>query len=75
MLPDEIFERNQPNLILLNPLQLSRTYSLPNSGKEKVMSSVGLESLDHTVELTHIWINELDDRLGWNNKPKILSPA
>ena len=32
------------------------------------MSTVGLESLDHTVELTHIWINELDDRLGWNNK-------
>jgi uncharacterized protein (DUF2267 family) len=30
----------------------------------------GLESLDHTVQLTHIWINELDDRLGWNNKPR-----
>jgi uncharacterized protein (DUF2267 family) len=34
------------------------------------MSSVGLESLEHTVQLTHIWINELDDRLGWNNKPR-----
>ena len=34
------------------------------------MSSVGLESLDHTVQLTHISINELDDRLGWNNKPR-----
>jgi uncharacterized protein (DUF2267 family) len=34
------------------------------------MSAVGLESLDHTVQLTHIWINELDDRLGWNNKPR-----
>lgn len=34
------------------------------------MSSVGLESLEHTVQLTHIWINELDERLGWNNKPR-----
>jgi uncharacterized protein (DUF2267 family) len=34
------------------------------------MSAVGLESLDHTVELTHIWINDLDERLGWNNKPR-----
>jgi hypothetical protein len=24
------------------------------------MSAVGLESIDHTVQLTHIWINELD---------------
>jgi uncharacterized protein (DUF2267 family) len=55
-------------LIFLNPLRLSRTYALPKFRKEKVMSSVGLESLDHTVELTHIWINELDERLGWNNK-------
>lgn len=34
------------------------------------MSVVGLESLDHTLQLTHIWINELDERLGWNNKPR-----
>ena len=32
------------------------------------MSSVGLESIDHTVQLTHIWINDLDARLGWDNK-------
>jgi uncharacterized protein (DUF2267 family) len=32
------------------------------------MSAVGLESIDHTVQLTHIWINELDDRLGWADK-------
>jgi uncharacterized protein (DUF2267 family) len=32
--------------------------------------STGLESLDHTVQLTHIWINELDEKLGWNNKPR-----
>ena len=30
----------------------------------------GLENLEHTVQLTHVWINELDDRLGWNNKPR-----
>jgi uncharacterized protein (DUF2267 family) len=34
------------------------------------MSAFGLESLEHTVQLTHIWINELDERLGWNNKPR-----
>ena len=32
------------------------------------MSAVGLESIDHTVQLTHIWINDLDARLGWENK-------
>lgn len=32
------------------------------------MSAVGLESIDHTVQLTHIWINDLDSRLGWENK-------
>jgi uncharacterized protein (DUF2267 family) len=32
------------------------------------MSAVGLESIDHTVQLTHAWINELDERLGWANK-------
>jgi uncharacterized protein (DUF2267 family) len=34
------------------------------------MSATGLESLEHTVQLTHIWINDLDARLGWNNKPR-----
>jgi uncharacterized protein (DUF2267 family) len=34
------------------------------------MSAQGLERLDHTVQLTHIWINELDARLQWNNKPR-----
>jgi uncharacterized protein (DUF2267 family) len=34
------------------------------------MSTVGLEALDHTVQLTHAWINDLDDRLGWNTKPR-----
>jgi uncharacterized protein (DUF2267 family) len=37
-------------------------------GLEVVMSAVGLESIDHTVQLTHIWINDLDARLGWENK-------
>ena len=32
------------------------------------MSATGLETLDHTLQLTHLWINELDERLGWNNK-------
>ena len=34
------------------------------------MSATGFESIDHTVQLTHIWINELDDALGWQNKPR-----
>lgn len=34
------------------------------------MSAAGLESLEHTVQLTHVWINELDERLGWNNKSR-----
>lgn len=32
------------------------------------MSNAGLESIDHTVQLTHQWINELDTRLGWDDK-------
>jgi uncharacterized protein (DUF2267 family) len=34
------------------------------------MSATGLESIDHTVQLTHIWINDLDVRLGWDNKSR-----
>jgi len=34
------------------------------------MSATGLESLDHTIQLTHAWIDDLDRRLGWNNKPR-----
>lgn len=32
------------------------------------MSTHGLEMLDQTVQLTHEWVNELDARLGWQNK-------
>lgn len=34
------------------------------------MTAHGLEGLEHTVQLTHAWINELDSRLGWNNKAR-----
>jgi uncharacterized protein (DUF2267 family) len=34
------------------------------------MSAKGLEQLDHTVQLTHVWINDLDERLEWNNKAR-----
>lgn len=34
------------------------------------MSAQGLEGLDHTVQLTHIWINDLDRRLEWNDKAR-----
>jgi uncharacterized protein (DUF2267 family) len=40
------------------------------AGGELPMSTSGLEGLDHTVQLTHIWINDLDRRLGWSNKPR-----
>jgi uncharacterized protein (DUF2267 family) len=32
------------------------------------MSTTGLESIDHTAQVTHAWINDLDDMLGWNDK-------
>lgn len=35
-----------------------------------IMSTTGLESINHTVQLTHQWINELDDMLGWNDKAR-----
>ena len=34
------------------------------------MSTIGLECLEHTVQLTRRWINDLDGRLGWNNRPR-----
>jgi uncharacterized protein (DUF2267 family) len=34
------------------------------------MSTSGLESIEHTVHLTHAWINELDRMLGWDNKAR-----
>lgn len=34
------------------------------------MSTVGLESIEHTVHLTHTWINELDELLGWRSKAR-----
>ncbi len=32
------------------------------------MTAKGLEVIDHTVQLTHEWINELTDRLDWVNQ-------
>ena len=34
------------------------------------MSTQGLEGLERTVQLTHIWINDLDRRLKWNDKAR-----
>jgi uncharacterized protein (DUF2267 family) len=34
------------------------------------MSATGLEGLDQAVQQAHIWINEIDRRLGWGNKPR-----
>jgi uncharacterized protein (DUF2267 family) len=34
------------------------------------VSADGIEGIDHTVQLTHVWIKELDERLGWANKPR-----
>lgn len=31
------------------------------------MSAKGLEVIDHTVQLTHEWINELTERLDWSH--------
>lgn len=35
---------------------------------ESNVSATGLEGLEHTVQLTHEWINNLDTQLGWNDK-------
>ena len=34
------------------------------------MSAVGLKALDHTVQITHVWINDLNRKLGWDNKSR-----
>lgn len=34
------------------------------------MNTDRLESIDHTVQLTYIWINELDEMLGWSDKSR-----
>ena len=34
------------------------------------MSAVGLEGIDHTVQVTHEWINDLDEALQWGNKAR-----
>jgi uncharacterized protein (DUF2267 family) len=34
------------------------------------MSAQGLEHLEHTVQLTHVWINDLDGRMEWSNKAR-----
>lgn len=35
---------------------------------ERVISAVGLESIDHTVQTTNLWIDELEERLEWVDK-------
>lgn len=34
------------------------------------MSSQGLESIEQSVQTTHRWINELNERLGWGDKAR-----
>lgn len=36
------------------------------------MSAQGLEVIDHSVHLTHEWINELAERLDWTSKRSAL---
>jgi Uncharacterized conserved protein (DUF2267) len=36
------------------------------------MSALGIESIEHTVELSHKGINDLDARLGWHDKHRRL---
>lgn len=36
------------------------------------MSAQGLQVIDHSVQLTHEWINELADRLDWSSKRSAL---
>jgi len=34
------------------------------------MSTSGLKSIDETVHLTHVWLNDLLERTGWADKPR-----
>jgi uncharacterized protein (DUF2267 family) len=34
------------------------------------MSTAGLEGIEHTVQITHAWINELYELLGWESKSR-----
>ena len=36
------------------------------------MSAQGLEVIDHTVQITHEWINDLRERLGWESSRDVL---
>lgn len=35
------------------------------------MSAVGLEGIDQAVQQAHIWINDVEGRLGWDSKPRV----
>ena len=40
------------------------------------MSALGRKSIEHTVQLTHKWMNDLDARLGWDDKqPACFGPC
>jgi uncharacterized protein (DUF2267 family) len=57
-----------PHLCLKMTMQgLRQSYFLVRL-RRPPMSTVGLESIEHTVQLTHKWINDLDERLGWEDK-------
>jgi len=34
------------------------------------MSAQGLEGIDQAVQQTHIWINDVDTKMDWDNKPR-----
>ncbi|MFI4999794.1 MAG: DUF2267 domain-containing protein [Reyranellales bacterium] len=34
------------------------------------MGSADFQNMGHSVQITHAWIDELDQRLGWNDKPR-----
>lgn len=34
------------------------------------MSASGLEGLDQAVQQAHIWINDVEERLDWDSKPR-----
>jgi uncharacterized protein (DUF2267 family) len=40
-----------------------------NQSEEPVMP-VELKGIEHSVQLTHVWINAVETRTGWDNKPR-----
>jgi hypothetical protein len=68
-IPPGCFDLNQSSAIRFRDLFL-RCHRCGGETGAVVMSSHGLEGIDHSAQQAHIWINDLERRLGWDSKPR-----